>query len=152
MIALKKFFITLLILVGLGFGIYFVVGLFNPTPPSPTITVDEKELDVARGSYCWEGLFNATCADTIPPPELIQHHKIEPVIVSSESELKIEFEKEPNENTVGVTRWLSNNEVEGVSLNNNVLIVPKEKGIYIYDVHASWDKGSSSYAFIIEVK
>lgn len=149
---MKKFFITLLILVGLGFGIYFVVGLFTHTPPSPTITVDEKELDVARGSYCWEGLFNATCADTIPPPELIQHHKIEPVIVSSESELKIEFEKEPNENTVGVTRWLSNNEVEGVSLNNNVLIVPKEKGIYIYDVHASWDKGSSSYAFIIEVK
>lgn len=149
---MKQFLITLLILIGLAFGIYYFVGLFNPVPPSPTITIDEKKLDVARGSYCWEGLFSATCADTIAPPELIEHHDIKPVTVSPESEVEIEFEKEPNDNTLGVTRWLSNNEVEDVPLNKNVLIVPEEKGIYIYDVHATWEEGSSSYAFIIEVQ
>ncbi|MGN7387911.1 hypothetical protein [Sporosarcina sp. SAFN-015] len=149
---MKKAIITLIILVILSIGIYFVIGLFNNNPPELTITVDEKKLEVARGSYCWDGLFNSVCADTISPPMLIEHHKIKPVIVSSESELKIEFKKEPNANTLGVNRWFNDNEVEGVSLSNNVLLAPKEKGVYIYDVHARWKKGSSSYAFVIEVR
>ena len=37
-------------------------------------------------------------------------------------------------------------------LNENVLLVPKEKGVYIYSVSANWEKGSSSYVFVIEVK
>ncbi|OLS33375.1 hypothetical protein [Bacillus sp. MRMR6] len=146
---MKKALITLVVL---GVGIYFVIGLFNSSPPKTNITVDEKKLEVARGSYCWDGLFNSICADTISPPMLIEHHEIKPVIVLPESKLKIEFEKEPNANTLGVNRWLNDNEVEGVSLSNNVLIAPKEKGVYIYDVHASWEKGSSSYAFVIEVR
>ncbi|MEG0578069.1 MAG: hypothetical protein RR500_09465 [Bacilli bacterium] len=77
---------------------------------------------------------------------------MKPVIVSPESELKIKFNKEPNENTMGATKWLINNELESVSLNDGVLIVPKEKGVYVYDVHARWEKGSSSYAFVIEVR
>ncbi|MFS0687990.1 hypothetical protein AB1K89_01910 [Sporosarcina sp. 179-K 8C2 HS] len=107
---------------------------------------------MARGSYCWDGLFQSSCAGTISPPMLIEHHEIKPVIVSPESDVKIEFEKEPNANTLGVNRWFNDIEVEGVSLRNNVLIVPKEKGVYIYDVHARWKKGSSSYAFVIEVR
>lgn len=145
---MKKALITLVVLVVLGVGIYFFIGLFNNNPPSPTITYNEKKLEVARGSYCWTG----SCADTISPPRLIEHNEIKPVIVLPESELKIEFEKEPNANTLGVNRWLNENDLEDVSLKNNVLIVPKEKGVYIYDVHASWEKGSSSYAFVIEVR
>ncbi|MCM3126107.1 MULTISPECIES: hypothetical protein [unclassified Mesobacillus] len=148
----EKSLITLVTLFVLVIGIYFAIGLLNSYPPSPNITVDDKKLEVARGSYCWEGLFNAACVDTISPPMLIKHHEIIPVIVSPESELKIEFKKEPEENTLGVTRLLSNNEVEDVSVNNNVLVAPKEKGVYIYDVHARWDKGDSSYAFVIEVQ
>ncbi|MEH7347084.1 hypothetical protein V7122_24935 [Bacillus sp. JJ1532] len=149
---MNKFLITLLVLVVLATGIYFVIGLFNSNLPKLTITFGEKKLEVERGSYCWDGLLNSICADTISPPMLVEHHKIKPVIVSTGSELKIEFKIEPKENTLGVNRWLSNSEVENVSLSNNILTVPKEKGVYIYDVHAGWDKGSSSYAFVIEVK
>lgn len=42
--------------------------------------------------------------------------------------------------------------MENVLLNNNVLFMPKEKGVYIYSVSAQWEKGSSSYNFVIEVK
>ena len=146
---MKKSVITLVVL---GVGIYFSIGLFTINPPEPTITIDGKKLEVARGSYCWNGLLKSICADTISPPMLIEHHDIKPVIVSPESELKIEFEKKPNANTLGVNRWFNDNEVEGVSLRNNVLIAPKEIGVYIYDVHARWKKGSSSYAFVIEVR
>ena len=149
---MKKLLITLLILIMLAFGIYFVVGLFDPKPPSPIITVGEKKIEVARGTYCWDGLFNSICVDTISPPMLIEHHEIEPVIVSPEAELKIEFEKEPNENTIGVNRWINHNGAKNVSLSNNILIAPKENGVYVYDVYARWENGDSSYAFVIEVR
>lgn len=149
---MKKFSITLLVLIVLAFGIYFVIGLFNAKPPSPIITVEEKKIEVAQGSYCWDGLYNSICVDTLSPPMLIDHHEIKPVIISPKSELKIEFKKEPNKNTLGVNRWLNDNEVKNISLSNNVLIAPKEKGVYVYDVHARWEKGDSSYAFVIEVR
>ena len=107
---------------------------------------------MVQGSYCWDGLLNSICADTSSPPELVKNQRLKPVVVSPESEIKIEFKIEPNENTLGVNNWISDNEVEEVSLCNNVLIAPKEKGVFVYDVHASWEKGSSSYSFIIEVQ
>ncbi|MCM3390642.1 hypothetical protein LG296_20140 (plasmid) [Ureibacillus chungkukjangi] len=150
---MKKFLITLLVLIVLAFGIYFVVGLFNAKPPSPMITVEGKKIEVAQGSYCWDGLFNySICADSISPPMLIEHQEIKPVIVSPESELKIEFKKEPNENTLGANIWPNDNEVKNVSLRNNVLVAPKEKGVYVYDVYARWEEGDSSYTFVIEVR
>lgn len=65
---MKKLLITLIVLIVLAFGIFFVVGLFNPKPPSPIITVEEKKIEVAQGSYCWDDLFNSICADMISPP------------------------------------------------------------------------------------
>lgn len=149
---MKKSLITLIVLVLLGVGIYFVIGLFNINPPEPTITVEGKKVEVVQGSYCWDGLFNSICADTSSPPELVKNQGLKPVAVSPESEIKIEFKKEPNENTLGVSNWISDNEIEEVSLSNNVLIAQKDKGVYVYDVHARWEKGSSGYAFVIEVQ
>ena len=59
---MKRAVNTLIVLVVLSVGIYFVIGLFNNNPPEPTITVDEKKLEVARGSYCWNGLIKSICA------------------------------------------------------------------------------------------
>jgi len=150
--SMKKSLITLIVLVLLGVGIYFIIGLINTNPPVPTITVEDKKVEVAQGTYCWNGLINSRCVDMISPPGIIEHQELKPVVVSPESELKIEYEIEPNSNTLGVNRWLNDSEVEDVSLNNNVLIAPKEKGVYIYDVNARWEKGSSSYVFVIEVR
>ncbi|MED4947118.1 hypothetical protein P9760_20130, partial [Parageobacillus thermoglucosidasius] len=66
---MKKFLITLLVLIALGIGGNFVTGLFSAKPPLPTITVGEKKVEVAQGSYCWNGLLNSVCADTSSPPE-----------------------------------------------------------------------------------
>ncbi|MGD6942898.1 hypothetical protein ACQCT6_12760 [Cytobacillus gottheilii] len=51
-----------------------------------------------------------------------------------------------------VNQWLSNEETKDVSINDHVILLPKEKGIYVYDVSASWEKGRSVFAFVIEVK
>ncbi|WP_456276411.1 hypothetical protein [Bacillus sp. AK128] len=145
--------IILIVLVLLGMSIYFVIGLFNTNPPEPTITAEGERVEVVQGSYCWDGLLSSICADTSSPPELVKDQGLKPVVVSPESKIKIEFKKEPNENSLGVSNWTSDNEIDEVSLrSNNVLRAPKEKGIYVYDVHASWEKGSSSFAFVIEVQ
>lgn len=149
---MKKLLITLLVLVVLAFGVYIVIGEFSAKPPAPTITVGDNKVTAAQGSYCWDGFFNSICADTSSPPEMIKNQKLKPVIVSPGSELKIEFKSEPKENTMEVNIWLSNEEIENVPLSENVILLPKENGVYIYDVSAKWEKGSSSYAFVIEVQ
>lgn len=147
-----KFIISLLVLIGLAFGVYFVIGQLNSKPPTPIITVGEKKVEVVQGSYCWEGLFNNVCADTASPPEMIKHQRLKPTIISPESAIKIEFKTEPNKNSIGVNQWLQNGETENVPLNENIITAPKEEGVYVYDVSARWDKGDSSYAFVIEVR
>ncbi len=146
---MKKVLISLLAVVVLVGGIYFA---FNLKPPKPIITIENKTVEVAQGSYCWHGLINVQCVDKISPPDIIKHYELKPVVVSPGAELKIEFKRKPLENTLNASTWFSNNEIENAPLNENVLLVPKEKGVYIYSVSAYWEKGSSSYVFVIEVK
>ncbi|KUO50272.1 MAG: hypothetical protein APF76_11210 [Desulfitibacter sp. BRH_c19] len=146
---MKKFLSILSVLVVLIIGVYFI---YTSEPPSPTITVGGKNIASAQGSYCWRGLLNGKCVDMVSPPEIIRESGLKPIIVSPEAQLKIEFRNKPKENSLGVNIWVSDQETEVVPLNGNVLIVPKEKGVYVYDIFAGWEKGSSSYAFVIEVQ
>ena len=146
---MKKVLISLLAVVVLVGGIYFSS---NSKPPKPVITIENKTVEVAQGSYCWNGLINAKCVDMISPPDIIKHHELKPVVVSPGTELKIEFKRKPLENTLNASIWFSNDEIENTPLNDNVLLEQKEKGVYIYSVSAYWEKGSSSYVFAIEVK
>ncbi|MEK5442195.1 hypothetical protein [Fredinandcohnia sp. FSL W7-1320] len=149
---MKKSLITIIVLILLAVGIYFVIGLFSVKPPSPTITVGDKKVGVVQGSYCWDGLINSVCADASSPPEIIKNQDIKPIVVSPQSKLKIGFKNKPQEDTLNVNQWLTNEKTENVSINDNVIPLPKEKGIYVYDVSARWEKGSSSYVFVIEVE
>lgn len=149
---MKKPIITLFALVILGLGIYSFIRLFNTSPPELMITVEGKKVGWAQGSYCWEGLLNSICADMPSPPELIKNQAVKPVVVSPYSQLKIDFKEEPTEDTMIVSRWISNEVSKNVLLNDNVILVPKEKGVYVYGVSAGWEKGSSGYAFTIEVQ
>jgi hypothetical protein len=135
-----------------GFGVYFISGLIDSKPPEPTITVNGKHVPSAQGTYCWAGFLNGKCVDMISPPDIIAHHDMKPVVVSPEAEIKINFKKEPEKDSIGVNSWKSNSETEAAELKGNILLAPKETGIYVYDVFARWEKGDSSAVFVIEVK
>ncbi|MEK4628465.1 hypothetical protein MKZ17_09685 [Solibacillus sp. FSL R7-0682] len=145
---MKKVIISLAAVIMLVGGIYYVVTL---KPPKPTITIENNTVEVAQGSYCWNGLITSQCVDMISPPDIIKHQEFKPLIVSPGAELKIKFIQKPLENTLGASIWF-NDEVENVPLNYSILLVPEEKGVYIYSVYAQWKKGRSSYVFVIEVK
>ncbi|KAB2331451.1 hypothetical protein [Bacillus mesophilum] len=148
---MKKGLITIILLLVLAIGIYSAISLFSSKPPSPKITVEGKKVDAVQGSYCWDGLLHSVCATTSSPPNVIQDQGIKPIVVSPLSKLKIAFKEQPLEDSLNVNQWLSNEETKDISINDHILL-PKEKGIYVYDVSASWEKGSSIFAFVIEVK
>lgn len=124
----------------------------NSEPPSPSITVGGKSIPTKQGSYCWRGLTSGKCVDMISPPDIIKYHGIKPVIVSPEAPLKVQFRKKPNKDTLGANVWISDRETEDANMKGNLLIAPKEKGIYVYDVYARWNRGSASFVFTIEVQ
>ena len=146
----SKFLIPLLVVIGLG--LYFVFSQYNARPPVPLITVNDQNVTVVQGSYCWEVLITTTCAEEVSPPELINFQYFQPVELLPESPVKIEFNNKPIENTLRAHLWVNNEKIETIQLNNNVLTAPKAKGVYIYEITARWKNGNSSYVFVMQVK
>jgi hypothetical protein len=138
--------VTLAILVVGG----FIVSAFNNTkPPTPTITTGDKKIPTTQGTYCWKGILSGKCVDMIAPPDLVKN---KPIVVAPGAELQIDFKKEPIKGSLTATIWKNNDDHEKAKLDGNVLIVPEEKGVYVYDVFARWKRGSSSYAFVVKVQ
>lgn len=129
--------------------------LKGDTPPMPIVRVGGENIEVVRGSYCW----NTSCVDYAGPPELLEGKM--PFQVQKGEEIKIEFDFEPKPSSIELSRMIGINEGKWIKDNlvNDVLTAPNEEGIYYYDFMVHWyseDKsnslGDSSYAFVIEVK
>lgn len=88
----------------------------------------------------------------ISPDGIVEHHDMKPVVVAPNAKMKIDFRMKPKKGTLGANLWDSDNEIKNARLKGNALTAPKEKGIYIYSIHANWEKGDSSYVFVIEVR
>ncbi|MED4402237.1 hypothetical protein ABET41_12530 [Metabacillus fastidiosus] len=159
---MKKLLLIILLLMVTGIGVYSIIAFSNSSklpspippgkPPSPVITVGDIIIPTEQGTYCWSGFMNAICVDMISPPGIVKNSDLKPVIVSPEAKLNISFKDKPKANTLTVTRWINDEEMVEANLKGNTLIVPKEKGVYIYDVHARWEKGDSTSVFVIEVQ
>lgn len=145
---MKKFWLSLLMLATFCFGLYLVVGMLTNTEPSlPTITAGDKKASVSHGSYCWGSFVFSSCADSGLVSEIANN----PLSVSPKTELKVKFKSEPEENSLSVYRWVKD-ESEVVTLENDILIAPSEKGLHVYSISGSWKKGTASYVFAIEVR
>ncbi|WP_409304912.1 hypothetical protein [Peribacillus sp. SCS-155] len=134
------------------FGLYIGEGLLQGEPPQPAVKADGKFIRVYLGSYCWNSMLNGRCVDTIGPVGIIQHHQAKPMSISPGTTITLEYGKKPNKGSVGANRWSPDNESETVSLKGNSFTAPNEKGTYVYDVSASWEKGSASHVFVVKVK
>ncbi|GGE59569.1 hypothetical protein [Priestia taiwanensis] len=144
---MRKIVIAISLLAVICIGGYVFL---NSAPPLPTVSVDGNRLEVRQGSYCWDGPINSRCVDSMAPPELMKHYDIQPVIVSPKSEVNIAFHSEPYES--GGSVWFANGQTGNATIRDGVLVLPEEKGVYVYSVHGQWQKGSASYAFVVEVR
>lgn len=128
-------------------------GLEGDTPPIPIVSIGEESIEVVRASYCW----NTGCVDYAGPPDILEGKA--PYPVKKGEKIRIQFDYEPIPNSISVSRMLSTKDewVRDV-LVDGMLTVPKEEGIYYYDLLANWYSeeeeygGDSYYAFVIKVE
>lgn len=147
-----KIFLRICLVLILVIGMYLFSGLFSSKPPTPIVTIDNKVVSTAQASYCWNGFLKSECVDTISPPEIIKHHSLKAIVVSAEAKVKVEFKNEPLEDTLTASIWNQDQQLESAVIHNHLLTAPKEKGVYVYDIFARWEKGDSSNVFVLEVE
>lgn len=150
MIGIRKIF-TLIITIGLIIIGLFAFEPFSSAPPTPIVKAGDTKIPTTQGSYCWNGLFSVQCVDKVytSPIDMAKEHK--PTVVSLSEEIKIDFRKEPLAETMKVEQWIDE-KYEKLEVKNNLIVMPKEKGVYVYFVSAEWKEGGGSYAFSVEVK
>ena len=122
-------------------------------PPNVTVEVEGKagreNVPVVPGSSCWRQRDGQTsCDDTFGPFELIKNQT--PVVTPPESRVIIIFERTPL--TMSASKWINGRPVKQEITKDNTFVLPPDKGVYIYDVFATWKEGDASYAFVIEVR
>ena len=113
--------------------------------PDLKVSVDNSEVLVERGSYQWTnnvGFYNKETvnADSASPEQIA--YTMEGNQVKPQLELILNFSEKPN--NVKVIAW---GEFKDNKYNytNEKIIVPKEKGTYIYEVLGEWTQGYVSY-------
>ena len=144
--------ISLLIIIGLIMIGIFIFDPFRSEPPTPNVTIGDVDIPTTQGSYCWEGLLSAQCVDKAYTSlyDMASTHK--PTVVSPNEKIKIEFKKKPIAGTMKVEQWVDEDNIQKVEVKNGSIVVPKEKGVYVYSVVSDWKQGDGNYAFSVEVK
>lgn len=119
--------------------------------PDLKVSVDGSEILVSRGGYEWTNNIgfskkeNVT-ADSASPEQIAETmsgNKVKP-----QSELILSFSEKPK--NVEIIAWGESKENK-YTYANDKLIVPQEKGTYIYEVFGEWTQGHVSYTIKIIV-
>ncbi|WP_455663132.1 hypothetical protein [Pradoshia sp.] len=149
---MKKYIITLGTAILIGIGGYLLAKEARAEPPKPVIAIGEEKVPAVRGTYCWSSLMKSICEDKAAPPGIIAIQEQKPLSAAPGTEVTIDFDEKPLNESVDLSRWLNDEESLQVRLIGNRFVLPKESGTYVYGVSASWNNGDAVYAFEIEVK
>ena len=117
-------------------------------PPGLTVHAGEESVRAELGTYSWriaheDGTETAIEADSAAPPELVKLG--EPLAVSSDAAVELDFEEEPQSYTVRI--WNEENTV----LSESDEVELSGQGTVIYEVLANWEEGKASYAFSLTI-
>lgn len=130
----------------------FIFEPFRSEPPTPNVTIGDVKIPTTQGSYCWEGILSVQCVDKAYTSLFDMASTHNPTVVSPNEKIKIEFKKKPIDGTMKVEQWVDENNIQKVEVKNGSIVVPKEKGVYVYSVVSDWEQGDGNYAFSVEVK
>lgn len=119
-------------------------------PPTLTLTFGNKVIKTIQGSYSWSysdsntGQIVYIHADSMPSTELVNVE--DAVSVSLSEPITINFEKEPLNYEIRV--YDNSNDLIATYYNFKDV---KEKGKAKYEILATWEEGTSSYAVALDV-
>lgn len=114
-------------------------------------TVNGTDYEMEAGGYKWErkkGLqMEVVQTDHAGPYQMADN--ISPIAAEPNQKVEIKVEKDPE---IAVYLITSNGREKEISLDDNQLTVPSNKGKYIYEVLAKWKNGEVTYTFVLEVQ
>ncbi|MFA9557730.1 hypothetical protein ACERII_10530 [Evansella sp. AB-rgal1] len=118
-------------------------------PPELAIIVGDETIHPILGTYSWtvennDGTSTDNTQDSEPPPVLLKNQ--EPLIVSSTNELTFVFEKPPS--SYEIREW--ENKFNEVLATYNDIDLENVSGVKFFDIIATWEQGTASYAFSLE--
>lgn len=161
---MKTFFISLLIIIAL-------LASGCSAPPSPQQAVDTKtsqrikppEIQLVLsdgallysepGAYDWTERYGDTeesVSVEADNPTVIGA-KMDAVELKPEEKVAISFDWD-SVPALEVFVHFEDGNTEEVALEGNTLVLPSEKGRYIYEVNGEWPEGKASYIFLAEIK
>lgn len=119
--------------------------------PSLKVTFENENILVEKGGYKWTkkiGLVSnqSIIVDAAGLEGIANNMQGDEVI--PEAELILDFSEKPND--VTIVEWENSNN-SSYKLGDNKIIVPKEEGIYIYEIIGKWNEGEVSYTIKIIV-
>ncbi|WP_426351186.1 hypothetical protein ACPWSR_08150 [Alloiococcus sp. CFN-8] len=119
--------------------------------PTLKVTYNEENISVEKGGYQWTVklgpfILKQVIADSASPDQIAE--KMKGNEVPSHGELKLSFSRKPNKVTVVDWSTVKDN---SYTFDDNTIIVPKEKGTYIYEIIGYWDEGQVSYTIKVIV-
>jgi hypothetical protein len=124
-------------------------------PPELTVSYNSKSIRAIQGTCSWyvengDGTLSGFEADSVSPPELV-NSQTDFLNVPSKASIILEFKNEPKAYEVYI--WEGNDQTTKLKLQKNeVIVVPKKKGLVVYEVYAKWKEGNAHYAFSVIVE
>ena len=121
-------------------------------PPTLRILYSNDSIDAEMGTYSWtitnsDGTETTTESDTDGPIELVKGK--DPLKVSPESTIKLDFSNEPKEAKVYI--WEDEDKQLEQVVTDMEVIIPDLKDLVIYEVVATWEQGIVHYAFSVNI-
>ncbi|WP_225986053.1 hypothetical protein [Psychrobacillus glaciei] len=152
----KRFYALLILVVTILVGCSSQHTVLNK-PPNVLIEIGKETYETKLGTYCWNNENNGVCVDTVGPIELLKG--TEPIHVKSGDQIKFVMNYEPKPNEFSVTQMNNSEQIE-ISIKDNQITAPTEKGTYYYSYSVWWmddhlenvSNGDAFYAFVIQVK
>ncbi|MEK4628470.1 MAG: hypothetical protein ABS944_17580 [Solibacillus sp.] len=122
-----------------------------PPEKKASIFINNQAYPMEKGGYQWERKKGSQVEIVTTDHASINQmaEKIEPIRVDAMEVLSIRFEDEPN---YELHLWNETGREQEISVENNQFTAPVEKGIYVYEVFATWENGERSFAFVLEIQ
>ena len=115
-----------------------------PSTFSGFVTINQTRYNMQRGGFEWRKGNQVQQTDAASPLQIAE--KFKAIDAVENSRMSIDVEQDP---TLYVYRWDA--ETESRKREGYPIIVPAEKGRYIYEAIALWANGEVSFTFVIEV-
>ncbi|MGM9943667.1 MAG: hypothetical protein ACI33M_01915 [Lysinibacillus sp.] len=123
----------------------------NESPPTLTITIGEHIIQTALGLHSWSYIDRKTGeqtgieAQSLSPTEIVNLENAK--LVDLNKPINLNFEHEPDRYDIRI--WSSDNKVSATYKDLSDI---KEKGKIVCEILATWQQGTASYAFALDIQ